>query len=92
MIKVKAEKKVKITNETGLHARPASQLVNKASTFEAKIELVTENKEVNAKSIMGIMSLGISQGTEITIRSEGEDAEEAVKTLIDFIENELEEN
>ena len=92
MIRLVKEKKVMITNKTGLHARPAAQFVQKAGKFDSKIEIVFEEKEVNAKSIMGIMSLGISQGTEITIRSEGEDAEEAVQTLIDFIENELEEN
>ena len=83
------EKKVKITNETGLHARPASQLVNKAGKYESRIEIVTENKEVNAKSIMGIMSLGIGENDEITLRAEGNDAEAAVEALVEFIEVEL---
>ncbi len=84
-----AEKKVKITNETGLHARPASQLVNMAGKFESKIEIVLDNKEVNAKSIMGIMSLGIGKGDEITLRAEGDDAEAALESLVEFIEVEL---
>ncbi len=84
-----AEKKVKINNETGLHARPASQLVNTAGKFESKIEIVLDDKEVNAKSIMGIMSLGIGKGDEITLRAEGDDAEAAVAAIVEFIEVEL---
>ena len=84
-----AEKKVKINNETGLHARPASQLVNRAGKFDSKIEIVLDNKEVNAKSIMGIMSLGISKDDEITLRADGDDAEAAVSALVEFIEVEL---
>ena len=84
-----AEKKVKINNETGLHARPASQLVNTAGKFDSKIEIVLDNKEVNAKSIMGIMSLGIGKGDEIILRADGDDAEAAVSALVEFIEVEL---
>lgn len=84
-----AEKKVKITNETGLHARPASQLVNKAGKFESKIDIVTGDKEVNAKSIMGIMSLGIGKGDEIILKANGDDAEAAVAAIVEFIEVEL---
>jgi phosphocarrier protein len=84
-----AEKTVKITNDTGLHARPASQLVKKAGKFESKIEIMTQNKEVNAKSIMGIMSLGLGKGDEITLRADGDDAKAALKTLVEFIEVEL---
>ncbi|TDO90044.1 phosphocarrier protein [Halanaerobium saccharolyticum] len=84
-----AEQKVKINNETGLHARPASQLVNKAGKFVSKIEIMTEDKEVNAKSIMGIMSLGLGKGDEIILRAEGDDAEAAVESLVEFIEVEL---
>ena len=80
---------VKINNETGLHARPASQLVNTAGKFESKIEIVLDNKEVNAKSIMGIMSLGIGKGDEIILRADGDDAEAAVSALVEFIEVEL---
>lgn len=84
-----AEKTVKITNETGLHARPASQLVNKAGKFKSKIEIAAGDKEVNAKSIMGIMSLGIAKGDEITLKAEGNDADSAVEALVKFIEDEL---
>lgn len=86
---MKKEKLVKVKNKTGLHARPASQFVQKAGKFDSKIEIVFEEKEVNAKSIMGVMSLGVGKGNEITVRAEGEDAEEAVKELIEFIEIEM---
>jgi phosphocarrier protein len=84
-----AEKTLMINNETGLHARPASQLVKKAAKFKSKIEIITGEKEVNAKSIMGIMSLGIGKGDEIILKAEGEDAEAAVEGLTEFIEVEL---
>ena len=84
-----AEKTLMIKNETGLHARPASQLVKKAGNFKSKIEIIVGEKEVNAKSIMGIMSLGIGKGDEITLKAEGEDAEAAVEGLTEFIEIEL---
>jgi len=83
------EKKVTIINETGLHARPASQFVKKAGKFKSEIKIVFEDKEINAKSIMGIMSLGIGKGDEITLKAEGEDAEDAVEGLTEFIEVEL---
>jgi len=84
-----AEKKLIINNETGLHARPASQLVKKAGKFESKIEIVVDEKEVNAKSIMGIMSLGIGKGDQIILRADGSDAESAIENLTEFIEVEL---
>lgn len=89
MIRLVEEKKVIITNKTGLHARPAAQFVQKAGKFDSKIEIVFEEKEVNAKSIMGVMSLGVGKGNEITVRAEGADADKAVKELVDFIEVEM---
>ncbi|SFL28215.1 HPr family phosphocarrier protein [Halanaerobium salsuginis] len=83
------EKKVVITNKTGLHARPAAQFVQKAGKFDSKIEIIFEEKEVNAKSIMGVMSLGVGKGNEITVRADGEDAQEAIKELVEFIEVEM---
>lgn len=86
---MKKEKLVTIKNETGLHARPAAQFVQKAGEFDSKIEIVFEEKEVNAKSIMGVMSLGVGKGKEITVRADGDDAEKAIKKLVDFIEIEM---
>lgn len=79
------EKQFTIIDETGLHARPATVLVNTASKFAAEISLIYRDKKVNLKSIMGVMSLGIQQGAEITISVEGDDAEAALTALTDTI-------
>ena len=79
------EKIFTITDETGLHARPATVLVNTASKYSAEISLTYRDKKVNLKSIMGVMSLGIQQGAEITISAEGADAEEAITALTETI-------
>lgn len=77
-----AEKKVfKITSDSGLHARPTTALVQAASKFASDIRLEYNAKSVNVKSIMGIMSLGIAKGAEITIRTEGMDQKEAIAAL-----------
>ncbi|MFP4020982.1 MAG: HPr family phosphocarrier protein [Halanaerobium sp.] len=89
MIRLVKEKKVIITNKTGLHARPAAQFVQKAGKFNSKIEIIFEEKEVNAKSIMGVMSLGVGKDDQIIIKADGDDAEKAVEELVDFIEVEM---
>ena len=81
------EKKVTIQNETGIHARPASMLVEKASSYESELQIAYEGQEVNAKSIMGVMSLGISQDVEIIVRAEGADEEEALNTIVELIQS-----
>ena len=80
------EEKVIIKNKTGLHARPASKFVQKASQFKSEITIILDEDEVNAKSIMGVMSLGIAKDTEIKIKAEGQDAEAALNELIEFVE------
>lgn len=89
MIILAATRTVEITNRTGLHARPAAKFVEKAGKFDSKIEIISENKEVNAKSIMGVMSLGITRGTKITIKADGTDEKEALEELASYIEEEL---
>lgn len=81
------EMKVGITNPVGLHARPAAIFVQTAGKFESNIWLVKGDKKVNAKSIMGLMSLAISSGTEVTIGAEGEDEEQAVNELIELVQS-----
>ncbi|ADH98919.1 phosphocarrier protein HPr [Salisediminibacterium selenitireducens] len=76
-----AEKTFTITADTGIHARPATQLVNKAGQFESEITLEYNGKSVNLKSIMGVMSLGVGQGADVIIKAEGPDADEAIKEL-----------
>ena len=80
------EKTVTIKNASGLHARPAGMFVKKASEFKSTVEIKAKNKVVNAKSIMGIMSLGLGQGDTITIVANGDDEEKAVNSLVELIE------
>ena len=79
-------KKVTITNETGLHARPASELVALAKTFESKISLSNGVKTVNAISTIQILTLGVKAGTEIEVIAEGADETVAVEAITKFME------
>ena len=83
-----AEKVFKVTAESGIHARPATQLVQAASKFDADINLEYNGKSVNLKSIMGVMSLGIPQGSEIKIVAEGSDADDAIAALEETLKRE----
>ena len=78
--------KVVIINETGLHARPASIFVNMAAKFKSELMVQKGEKQVNAKSILAVLSLGISKGTEITISAQGPDEEEAVSKLVELVQ------
>lgn len=78
-----------ISNETGLHARPALMFVQKANQFKSDIFIIKGEKKVNAKSILGILSLGLSKGTKVKIKIEGEDEEIAAEELKRMIEVEL---
>jgi len=75
------EKKFTIIDEMGLHARPATVLVNTAGKFAADIKLDYNGKSVNLKSIMGVMSLGVPHSADITVTAEGDDAEDAIAAL-----------
>lgn len=83
-----AEKSVKVNLRAGLHARPAALFVQQANKFTSEIFVEKGGKTVNAKSIMGIMSLAISRGSQITIKAEGTDAERAVETLAEMVSRE----
>lgn len=83
------EKEVIVKNESGLHARPASLFVKKANDFQSEITIIFDGKEVQAKSILDVMSLGAKQGSKIILKAEGEDALEAVEQLASFIEENL---
>jgi catabolite repression HPr-like protein len=82
------QENVKVNLKTGLQARPAAFFVQEANRFASEIFLEKDEKKVNAKSIMGVMSLAISSGAQVTIIAEGIDAEEAVKRLRQMIEKE----
>jgi len=83
------EQTFKITADTGVHARPATLLVNKAGQFESEVEMSYNDKTVNLKSIMGVMSLGIPKGAEIKITADGSDEEEAIKGIEEVIKEHL---
>ncbi|HLR14936.1 MAG TPA: phosphocarrier protein HPr [Bacillota bacterium] len=84
-----AEKIFLITVDTGVHARPATLLVNKASQYSSAVELHYKEKSVNLKSIMGVMSLGIPQGAEVKVTTEGNDEEDAIEGITVLIEEHL---
>jgi phosphocarrier protein len=79
------ERSVTVINSLGLHARPAAQIVRLASTFAAHIEVGREGMMVNAKSIMGVMMLAAEHGSDLVIRAEGADAEQAVAALAGLV-------
>ena len=76
-----------IENKTGIHARPASVFVQTASKFKSKVQLSAKGKTVDAKSILMIMSMGLTRGTEVTIKAQGYDSRDAVKALINLIDD-----
>ncbi|SDC27554.1 phosphocarrier protein [Pelagirhabdus alkalitolerans] len=83
-----AEKTVTITDSTGVHARPATVLVNKAGNFASDVTVEYNGKSVNLKSIMGVMSLGIPKDAEIKIVAEGSDEAEAIDAIYEVIKQE----
>lgn len=82
------EKEVEVKLKTGLQARPAALFVQEANRFSSEIYLLKEGKKVNAKSIMGLMSLAVSTGTTITIEADGHDEQAAVDALAQYVQNE----
>jgi phosphocarrier protein len=80
---------VMVKNEEGLHARPAKTFVNEAKKFEADVRIQYNEKEINAKSILQLLSLGIGKGKELAILADGKDEEKAVQDLKNLIENDL---
>ncbi len=84
-------REVTIKNSVGLHARPATFFIQKANSFKSSISVEREDRRVNAKSLLGVLSLGIVNGMEITLVADGPDEEEAVEALTDLIENELDD-
>ena len=79
-------KKVVVTNKTGLHARPASNLVAFCKNYISKIFLSNGEKKVSAASIIHVLTLGVKTGTELEVIAEGEDEAKAVEEVVKFIE------
>ena len=85
------KKKIKIRNPQGLHARPASVFVKIANKFESEVTVKKGSEIVNGKSIMGLMTLAANAGSTLEIEISGEDAEQALKELEDFLSNDKDE-
>lgn len=81
------EKEVVVKNPHGLHARPAALFVQKAATFPCKITLSKNDKKVDAKSILAVMSLGIEPNEKIVLKADGEREEEALEELVKICED-----
>lgn len=79
-------KEVSVQNQVGLHARPATFFIQKANEFKSSIWVEKDDRRVNAKSLLGILSLGIVGGTKIKIIADGPDEEAAVDALVHLVE------
>ena len=84
-------KDVTVKNQVGLHARPATFFIQKANEFKSSIWLEKEERRVNAKSLLGVLSLGIAKGMTITVIAQGEDEDEAIAGLEDLVKNGLDD-
>ena len=84
-------REVTINNQIGLHARPATFFIQKANEFKSVIWIEKEDRRVNAKSLLGVLSLGIVKGTAINIIADGVDEAQAVDTLAELIDREFAE-
>ena len=79
------EREVRIENRNGLHARPAAEIVKAASKFRSEVTIRRDDMEVNGKSIMGVMMLAAEYGSTLSLRANGEDAEQAVEALVALV-------
>ncbi|MFA1797016.1 HPr family phosphocarrier protein [Xanthomonas campestris pv. campestris] len=86
------ERELIVSNRLGLHARATAKLVQMLSSFRANATLAAKGREVNAKSIMGVMLLAAGQGTSVMVRLDGEDEAEALQALVDLFERRFDED
>ena len=80
-------KDVTVQNQVGLHARPATFFIQKANEFKSTVWVEKEERRVNSKSLLGVLSLGIMGGTTIRILADGPDEKDAVETLVKLVES-----
>lgn len=78
---------VKVNLVKDAEARPVAVLVQTASQFDSKLYIKLEDKNINAKSIMGMMSIGLTQDSEVTVTAEGDDEEKALETIVNYLRN-----
>ena len=83
------EREIIIKNKTGLHARPAAVIVQKANGFNSEVFLEKDGDRVNAKSIMGVMMLAAGEGSKITIIADGDDEGDAVESISALLESDI---
>ena len=80
------QREVTITNSSGLHARPATFFIQKANTYRSSVWVVKDDRKVSAKSLLGVLSIGIAKGMTITLAADGEDEKEAIDGLVELIQ------
>ncbi len=78
------EKEVKIINDAGLHTRPAATIVKLASKFKSDFYIIRDGMKINGKSIIGVMTLAAEKGSTLKLQFDGEDEEEAARTIVDY--------
>ena len=83
------QREITVTNVGGLHARPATFFIQKANSYKCSIWVVKDERRVNAKSLLGVLSIGIAQGMSVTIVADGEDEKEAVDGLETLVKSGL---
>ena len=76
---------VVVTNNIGLHARPATFFIQKANTYKSSVWVEKDDRKVNAKSLLGVLSLGIAKGMKITLIADGQDEEAAINGLVSLV-------
>ena len=79
-------REVTITNSIGLHARPATFFIQKANSYKCSVWVEKDERKVNAKSLLGVLSLGIAKGMTITLIADGQDEENAINGLVELVE------
>ena len=84
-------KSVRVVNETGLYAKAATSFIQKANEFKSTVWIEKDERRVNAKSLLGILSMGLARDTEMTIIAEGRDEEEAVEALVTLVSSGFQE-
>ena len=85
------EREAEIVNRLGLHARAAAKLVHTAGGYKSRVTVLKDGEEVDAKSILGILLLAAGQGSQVTIRCEGEDEAQALEAVTSLISNRFDE-
>lgn len=80
-------KEVIVNNQVGLHARPATFFIQRANEFKSSLWIEKDARKVNAKSLLGVLSLGITKGTKITVLADGVDEEDAANSLVALVES-----